>query len=40
MPDDFFKKLPNFGKINVGTAKVLLMLKQHLSILLIAVIKV
>jgi len=22
MPDDFFKKLPKFGKINFGTAKV------------------
>jgi hypothetical protein len=22
MPDDFFKKLPNFGKIKFGTAKV------------------
>jgi hypothetical protein len=22
MPDDFFKKLPKFGKINLGIAKV------------------
>jgi len=22
MPDDFFKKLPKFGKMNFGTAKV------------------